>query len=497
MDEDYLDNLLNDLSKEGKAKNRFTDNMNSDSGIDLDIDDIGDISLEELDDFDNLDLGELDFDDIDFDDIDVMKLDNTKDVVKERLPEQEEDFNLDSLIQDEPTLEPMPEVFQEPMADAASEPMPEVFQESMAEAFQESMADATMDFGLDDKEEPVTESLFSKADSGIDDVFEQATLQEQQDTSYDSNAEMDLDSLFTALGIEDDADVTDDNPNSMSSAEATFDDIEDLDEKHSKSSRKKGNGQKKSLSEILFGEPDEDDEEEERLNLIRKEKKKEKKEQKKAEQEIKKAEKASVLAVKKQKEDKEKKEKEQKKKAMLEAELEEEKGQKPVPNLVVIIVFLAFAALGGLVYFGSQFFHYSEVIRKATDYFERQRYRLAYDEVSGVEIKEKDEELRDRIYTVMYVERLYESYENNIILGRNDKALDALIRGLEKYDEHYDEAVELDIVEDINLCKKRIIGALADTYKMTEKDAYEVMALNGHEYNEALLKWCENIQTGE
>lgn len=32
-------------------------------------------------------------------------------------------------------------------------------------------------------------------------------------------------------------------------------------------------------------------------------------------------------------------------------------------------------------------------------------------------------------------------------LGRADKALDALLRGIQKYDEHYDEAVELDIVK--------------------------------------------------
>lgn len=62
------------------------------------------------------------------------------------------------------------------------------------------------------------------------------------------------------------------------------------------------------------------------------------------------------------------------------------------------------------------------MIKKAANYFERQRYRLAYDEVSGVEVKEKDQDLKDRIYTVMYVERLYESYENNMKLGRADKA---------------------------------------------------------------------------
>ena len=122
------------------------------------------------------------------------------------------------------------------------------------------------------------------------------------------------------------------------------------------------------------------------------------------------------------------------------------------------------------------------MIKKAANYFERQRYRLAYDEVSGVEVKEKDQDLKDRIYTVMYVERLYESYENNMKLGRADKALDALLRGIQKYDEHYDEAVELDIVKDIDSCRDKIINALWNTYGITEEMAYQILAMEGQEY---------------
>lgn len=527
MDEDYLDGLLDGLSSKDEKYNSFADNMDLDSGVDLDIDDLGDISLEELDDLENLDFGDLDFDDIDFDDIDVTSLDSKKASKQEKKPEIEEDFNLDNLIREETsdTVEDTEDVgFRDGMDEL--DRFLNSDEGNIAEPDFGGMNIAEPDFGGMNIAEPDSDEELRNMedrnstddvaasegfpDSGMNNVFEEAVLQEQKDTSV-GTGDMDLDSLFSALGIVDDVTESGNNDSAEAGeasfdelfesaslgAEGLFDDIEELEDTKPKKRNKREKGEKRTISEILFGEPDEDDEEEERLQLIKKEQKKEKKEQKKADKEVKKAEKASVLEVKKQKEEKEKKDKELKKKAELEAELEEEKGQKQVPTPVVIIVFLAFAALGGLVYFGSQFFHYSEVIRKATDYFERQRYRLAYDEVSGVEIKEKDEDLRDRIYTVMYVERLYESYENNIILGRNDKALDALIRGLEKYDEHYDEAVELEIVDDINLCKKKIISALASTYGMSENDAYDVMELEGQEYNQALLKWCEKIQTGE
>lgn len=142
---------------------------------------------------------------------------------------------------------------------------------------------------------------------------------------------------------------------------------------------------------------------------------------------------------------------------------------------------------------GSSIFNYSQVIKKADDYFERQRYRLAYDEVSGVDVKEDDQVLKDRIYTVMYVERLYESYENNLSSNRPDKALDALLRGLEKHDVHYAEAVELGIAGNLDGCKAKIVTALWDTYGISEEEAYSIIALKGQEYSIRLLELSSGI----
>ena len=161
-------------------------------------------------------------------------------------------------------------------------------------------------------------------------------------------------------------------------------------------------------------------------------------------------------------------------------------GSKPVSKVVTAIIFVAFAVGAALIVLGTNSFSYRQVIKKATDYFDRQRYRLAYDEVAGVDVKEKDQELKDRIYTVMYVERLYESYDNNMKLGRPDKALDSLIRGLEKYDEHYAEAVELDIADDIDLCKANIVSALNQTFGLSEAEAYVIMTYEGQDYIDAL-----------
>ena len=68
MDENNLDSLLDELSS---MDGELNENIDIDSGVDVDADDMDDISLDELDHLDGMDLGDLDFDDIDFDDVDV------------------------------------------------------------------------------------------------------------------------------------------------------------------------------------------------------------------------------------------------------------------------------------------------------------------------------------------------------------------------------------------------------------------------------------------
>ena len=510
MDENYLDGLLNDVSSKNKKNNSFDNVVNMDAGIDIDVSDLDNISLEELDGFDELDLGDLDIDDIDFDDLDITNLNASKTVASEE--EKQEDFNLDSLL-----TEPEDNYFDREIPDEEEH---EDNSQTISDLLDSILSD---DEQVDMNQEDMSSSFVQNDLGDMSALFgeesapAEPTYSSTQAESAGSGEEIDLDDLFSALGIEDeehneahsytsgesDLDALLMSTTEFSMEDGTLDDILDIGEvqgkkkgKSSKSTDKK----KKTFSEILFGEPDADDLEEEKLLAIQKAKKEEKKEQKKVEKEAKAAAKKETLELKK-KEEKAKQDAKLKKKQMkeeaLRLELEEEKNEKKVSNPTVIIVFTLFIALAVLVIFGTKHFNYTQVIKKAADYFERHRYRLAYDEVSGVEVKEEDEELRDRIYTVMYVERLYESYENNMTLGRPDKALDALIRGLEKYDTHYEEAVELNVVEDIDLCKAKIIDALDKVFNLTEADAYEIMSLEGQEYSQTLIKYSGVSDTGE
>lgn len=527
MDENYLDDLLKGVSTDNQKKNSFDKTVDKDSGVDIDFADLDDITLDELDSLDDISLDELDFDDLDeldFDDLDVTNLNSDKNKSpSEYIPEKEE-FNADDMLAGIDEIDQFGELDELEnlensegiRANDSMEPEESIMEsgDSPEELDLDSLISSNdIDdlFAHMESADASSDSFDSNTNSldGFDDVFSQA----DSDQSSDIDS-MDLDDLFSALGIDETEGVATDNyvageddlDQLLQATMATsFDDgeladIEDIGEKP-KSKKSKGKKKsevkvKKSMSEILFGAPDEDDEEEERLLEIRKAEKEAKKAKKKEEDEAKKAAKLEQKQLKDTENAKKKSEKEDKKRikeAELLAELEAEKGQKKVPNLVVVLVFGGFIALAVFVIFGAINFNYSQVIKKATDYFERQRYRLAYEEVAGIEVKEEDEELRDRIYTVMYVERLYESYENNMTLERPDKALDSLLRGLEKYDEHYEEAVALGIAKDIKSVKEKIVNALWNTYGLSEAEAYELMELEGVEYSDALVEASKEL----
>ena len=505
MDKNNLDSLMDEFSS---MDGELNDNLDLDAGVDIDTSDMDGISLDELDNLEGMDLGDLDFDDIDFDDVDITNLDaGATPVIREREPKAE-DMNLDALIAEaeQPDFSDAMPIEEDEVFREAESQMQEDTASSMG-VFDEQAFDEMTGGRMDDLSMNPSTGGYSD-DMSVDTLDEDFAKDMPFDTmtgDYAGDMPFDFDasgkSPYTAGEDNLDALLMASMEESLQSGDLA--DIEDISEKNSKHKKQKSN-HKKTISEILFGEPDEDDIEEAALFEEKKAKKKEEREKKKVEREAKKEEKNAakqeMLAVKQSVETKKKQAKADKKRAKEEAyatELEEEKNSKKVSTPVVIIVFVLFALLAGGVVLGTKNFSYSQVIKKATDYFERQRYRLAYNEVSGVEVKEKDQDLKDRIYTVMYVERLYESYENNMTLNRPDKALDALLRGLEKYDEHYEEAVELDIVKDIDSCRDKIINALWNTYGITEDGAYAILAMEGQEYSQMLLTLSDKVLSEE
>lgn len=202
------------------------------------------------------------------------------------------------------------------------------------------------------------------------------------------------------------------------------------------------------------------------------------KEAKKAEKAAKKAEKAEQKAAKKA-------EKQAKKEAEKEAEEQEVTGK--LNKAGVIIVATGSALLLAGVILGTNIFGYSASKSEAERYFTLQKYSDAYNEARGTKMQDKDPELYDKIVTVMKVQQALDSYSSYAVMKYYPDALDSLLRGLQKYDENIDMALDLEIESDMKVCKNRILSILKDEFGISEQKAYDILSLDAEAYTRKVV----------
>ena len=175
---------------------------------------------------------------------------------------------------------------------------------------------------------------------------------------------------------------------------------------------------------------------------------------------------------------KEKKEKKKKTKEIIQVidEIEEDEGR--INRLGATIVFVFFGLLVVLILVGTNMVSYTISIENATNYFDKQKYTAAYNEVYGIEIKDEDIEIYDKIMTVMFVNKQLNSYNNYYALGEYPQALDSLLKGLERYDKYIELATMLGIDSDLNYVRNQILAELDNEFKLTEKNAMKIISYN-------------------
>lgn len=513
--------------------------------------------LDRLDEMADLDMNTMDFDDIDFDDIDITKmnmnpvqfqkeledlsdldidetyLDETEDAELEQVFQNrtDDDGYVDTLTDGEGYIDTLTE----PVKPAAESPL-----EAGFDGISNIDGSSDFDMGMDTGTSPDMEMNMSMdmemkpdmdlnpdvpadtedidIDSLINEVFstsdeadvtsepaEEMKVEADMDTDTEETAAGALDAgvtttsqsdnenmeeLFAMLGIEGNPDAsasipeTDEIPDFEIPPE--LEDVPDVSEIKEKRNR---------FLDILFGDDTEDEltpeqeaelaakkEEKLQAKLAKKEEKKNKKAESDAKRKSDKESKSAKLAAKKAAQ-----------KAEDEKLLAEEGPDKKLNKVLVALVMIFFFSIGGFVILGTNIFDYTLAITKTADYFQRQKYSMAYREILGVEVKEQDRELENKVYTVMYVERQYEAYENYVKLMEPDLALNALVQGLGKYDDYYEDAVALGIVDDLNNARGKIISALNSDYGMSTEEALALLELEPAEYSRQIQSRSADI----
>lgn len=173
---------------------------------------------------------------------------------------------------------------------------------------------------------------------------------------------------------------------------------------------------------------------------------------------------------------KDKKEKKKKTKEIIQVidEIEEDEGR--INRLGASIVFVFFGLLVLLLLVGTNVVSYSISIQHANNYFEKQKYNEAYNEVYGIDIKDEDIVIYDKIMTVMFVNKQLNSYNNYYSLKMYPEALDALLKGLSRYDKYIELATMLGIETDLNYVRSQILAELKTVFHLSEEKAMQIIA---------------------
>jgi len=225
------------------------------------------------------------------------------------------------------------------------------------------------------------------------------------------------------------------------------------------------------------------------------EKKAEEEQKAKEEKAAKKAEKAEVKAAKKE-EKKKQKEAKKAEKAAKKAEKKAKREEEEAAELEVVgklnKVGVSIIAAATVVFLtveiaGTNVFGYVSTKNQAMDYFEMGKYTEAYQEAIGSKMKEKDAEEYNKIKVVMKVQQALNSYQSYDRISYYPEALDALLKGLRRYDMNIDQAVALDVDKDMISCRKQILSLLQQEFNLSESDAYALLSLDQKKYQDKVI----------
>lgn len=260
------------------------------------------------------------------------------------------------------------------------------------------------------------------------------------------------------------------------------------------SGSKKQSKDNRNLFQKLFGNvegpaPDPNEPTEEELEAKKKAEK----------EELKKAKAAKKAEQKEAKEAKKAAAQEEKAAAKAEKKRLKEEAEKNAPvdtgriNKAGASIIFAIAGFFALyVILGTNSFTYSLDVSSAKDYFKQKQYTKAYEKVAGIKIKEKDKKTYDKIMTVMYVNKEYDSYENYYNMEMYPQSLDSLVKGLKRYDKMKEQAKDLEIMDDMNYVKTNLVHSLKDSFNLNEDDVQYLVNMDSHKtYSEEVIKLAQ------
>ena len=131
---------------------------------------------------------------------------------------------------------------------------------------------------------------------------------------------------------------------------------------------------------------------------------------------------------------------------------------------------------------------YTTAISKAKTNLENGDYSKVYESLSGMKLNKSDETLYRQATLITYVTRQYESYQNYMEMDMKTEAINALVKGLARYDTYYNEANSLGVGNQMKEARAQIIQAFNDTFKISKSEAVSLVAMSDNNFTQYYRK---------
>jgi outer membrane biosynthesis protein TonB len=158
------------------------------------------------------------------------------------------------------------------------------------------------------------------------------------------------------------------------------------------------------------------------------------------------------------------------------AEATANKGKK-IPKKNIIAAAILGITVFGAIMIATNILAKQGFLRTARKAYYNQDYMAVYQATYGMELNndESDGLIKNRSEVIMKLQRRLDSYQNNVKMGRELEALDALIQGLATYDYINSDAEQYGVMSEVNEIKDEILNILQTQYGLDETGARAIM----------------------
>ena len=161
----------------------------------------------------------------------------------------------------------------------------------------------------------------------------------------------------------------------------------------------------------------------------------------------------------------------------------------PFTKKVIPMIFLFGAALAVLIVIFSSVLSYSPYVSNARRYFDNRQYEKAYDQLLGIEIKEKDQNFYNQVLLMNQLQVKVTSSKNHLSNKEKELAVNDLVQAVLFYNDNLEKAEKLGLLKEFQVVYANIEADLSESFGLSVEDAEELGAIaDAAEYQERIAE---------